>query len=238
MKHAAKTLLAVMLTSTTPALAQDEAAEEVEAEIEIINGIPVNPELKKMIESSQEKLSVQELIEMANKVAQQQAEDEAAKAAAADQGWLNNDPLGHLEEQMDDLVQDIHESDTSDQTQAQGEEVVRKMDTLIAMLEKASSACSSCSGSGQGKAQANANKPAKDSTLSAGPGGSGELGASGEGNNRFEDLDPAQRDAILRANEENKGLPAEYDALLAEYYQRLAAERALTAEESEADDDE
>lgn len=236
MKHATKTLLALMLISTTPALAQDEAAEQVETEIEIINGIPVNPELKKMIESSQEKLTVQELIEMANKVAQQQAEEEAAKAAVADQGWLNDDPLGHLEEQMDDLVRDIHESDTSEQTQAQGEEVVRKMDMLIAMLEKASSACSSCSGSGQG--QANGNKPAQDSTLAAGPGGSGELGASGEGSNRFEDLDPAQRDAILRANEENKGLPAEYDALLAEYYQRLAAERALTADESEAGDDE
>ena len=68
--------------------------------------------------------------------------------------------------------------------------------------------------------------------LDAEPNGNG-----GQGNNRFEDLDPAQRDAILRANEENQGVPAEFDALLAEYYQRLAAERALTAEEQDAGDE-
>ncbi|MFK7788432.1 MAG: hypothetical protein AB8C95_02920, partial [Phycisphaeraceae bacterium] len=139
-------------------------------------------------------------------------------------------------------VSNIDESDTDDQTQAQGEELVRKMDSLIAMLEKASSACSSCAGNGPGQGQKpgqgpGGNNPAEDSTLAAGPGGSGELGASGEGNNQFEDLDPAQRDAILRANEENQGIPAEFDALLAEYYQRLAAERALTAEEDEAGDE-
>lgn len=236
MKHATKTLLAALLISACPVFAQDG---ETEAEIEIINGIPVNPELKQMIMESEEKLSVQELIEMANKVMQQQEEEAAAAAAAADQQWMNGDPLGHLEEEMSELVHDIDESDTDEQTQAQGKEVVRKMDALIAMLEQASSACSSCSGNGpgQGQGKANGNKPAEDSTLAAGPGGSGELGASGEGNNRFEDLDPAQRDAILRANEENQGLPAEFDALLAEYYQRLAAERALTNEDDQAGDE-
>lgn len=240
MKHATKALLAALLIGTCPVFAQDATSEE-ETDIEIINGVPVNPELKKMIMESEDKLSVQELIEMSNKVMQQQADDAAAKAAANDQEWMNDDPLGTLEEEMHELVQDIDESDTDKQTQAQGEEVVRKMDTLIAMLEKASSACSSCAGNGPGQGQkpgqANGNNPAQDSTLAAGPGGSGDLNAAGEGNNRFEDLDPAQRDAILRANEENKGLPAEFDALLAEYYQRLAAERALTSEDDEAGDE-
>ena len=240
MKHATKALLAALLISTMPVFAQDADSEE-ETDIEIINGVPVNPELKKMIMESEDKLSVQELIEMSNKVMQQQADDAAAKAAANDQEWMNDDPLGTLEEEMHELVQDIDESDTDKQTQAQGEEVVRKMDSLIAMLEKASSACSSCAGGGQGQkpgnGPANGSQPAQDSTLAAGPGGSGDLNAAGEGNNRFEDLDPAQRDAILRANEENKGLPAEFDALLAEYYQRLAAERALTSEEDEAGDE-
>lgn len=238
MKHATKTLLAALLIGAFPVFA-DDAQPEAETEIEIINGIPVNPELKKMIMESEEKLSVQELIEMANKAVQEQEDQAAAAKAAADKDWLNGDPLGHLEEEMHELVRDIDESDTDQQTQAQGREVVRKMDALIAMLEKASSACSSCAGNGQGQGQgqgpANGNSPADDSTLAAGPGGSGELGASGEGNNQFEDLDPAQREAILRANEENQGLPAEFDALLAEYYQRLAAERALTAEDDEAD---
>jgi hypothetical protein len=240
MKHATKTLLAALLISACPVFAQDDAVDsEAETDIEIINGVPVNPELKQMIMDSEDKLSVQELIEMSNKVMQDQKDEAAAAAAAADQAWLKEDPFGHLEEEMYDLVQDIDESDTDEATQAQGEEVVRKMDTLIAMLEQASSACSSCSGNGPGgqkPGQANGNNPAQDSTLSPGPGGSGELGASGEGNNRFEDLDPAQRDAILRANEENQGVPAEFDALLAEYYQRLAAERALTAEDEAAGD--
>ncbi|MEO0476256.1 MAG: hypothetical protein AAF085_09870 [Planctomycetota bacterium] len=239
MKHATKTLLAALLIAACPVMAQDEAAE-AETEIEIINGVPVNPELKKMIMESEDKLSVQELLDMTSKVMQEQADEEAAAAAAADQEWMQDDPLGVLEEDMYDLVQSIDESDTAEQTQADGDEVVRKMDTLIAMLEKASSACSSCAGGGsgskpgQGQGPANGNNPANDSTLAAGPGGSGELGASGEGINRFEDLDPAQRDAILRANEENQGVPAEFDALLAEYYARLAAERALTAEDEEA----
>ena len=236
MKHATKTLLAALLIGAVPAYAQDTA--EAEPEIEIINGIPVNPELKKLIMESDGKLSPQELIELTSKVLQEQADEADAAAAAADQEWLQNDPLGTLEGEMSELVGSIDESDTDEQTQAQGDEVVRKMDALIAMLEKACSACSSCagggSGQGQGQSQANGNNPAEDSTLAPGPGGSGELGASGEGINRFEDLDPAQRDAILRANEENQGVPAEFDALLAEYYQRLAAERALTAEDEEA----
>lgn len=233
MKHATKTLLAALLIGAIPVYAQDAA--EAEPEIEIINGIPVNPELKKLIMESDGELSPQELIELTSKVLQEQADEAEAAAAAADQAWLQNDPLGTLEGEMSELVGNIDESDTDEQTQAQGDEVVRKMDALIAMLEQACSACSSCAGGGSqpGNGPANGNQPAQDSTLAAGPGGSGELGASGEGINRFEDLDPAQRDAILRANEENQGVPAEFDALLAEYYQRLAAERALTTTEDD-----
>ena len=243
MKHITKSLLAALLITACPVVAQEGvgAAETEESEIEIINGIPVNPELKKLIMASEEQLSVQEIIEMANKVMQEQEDAVAAAAAQADEEWMQNDPLGHLEEEMSDLVGDIDESDTAEQTQAQGEDLVRKMDRLIAVVEQASSASGSGTGSGQGQNQgpgpANGGKPAEDSTLAQGPGGSGDLGASGEGNNRFEDLDPAQREAILRANEENQGIPAEFDALLAEYYQRLAAERALTAEEDEAGDE-
>lgn len=247
MKHTTKTLLACLLLTAMPVFAEDDAGQpeaEVETEIEIINGVPVNPELKQMILDSEKPMTVQELMDATSKVMREQADEAAAAAAQADQEWLQGDPLGHLEEEMAKLVRDIGESDTDEQTQANGEEVVRKMDSLIAMLEEAASAASSAAGGGpgqgpgQGQGPANGNNPAEDSTLAAGPGGSGELGASGEGNNRFEDLDPAQRDAILRANEENQGIPAEFDALLAEYYQRLAAERALTAESDDAPGDE
>lgn len=221
-----------------PAATADELPEEAETDIEIINGVPVNPQLKAKLLEQEEALSLQELIELSHEVLNKQkqalAEQEQAKA---DDGWMDKDPLGHLEGEMDDLVQDIESSKTDDSTQAQGKDVVRKMDTLIALLEKAASACSSCSGSGQGQGQgqgpANGNKPADESTLAAGPGGSGELNAAGSGNNRFENLDPEQRDAILRATGDLDGFPPEFEALLAEYYQRLAAEEALDAAEDE-----
>ncbi|MFK7788061.1 MAG: hypothetical protein AB8C95_01040, partial [Phycisphaeraceae bacterium] len=73
MKHATKTLLAALLITACPVFAQEDAGvAEAETEIEIINGVPVNPELKKMIMESEKQLSVQELIEMANKVMQEQ----------------------------------------------------------------------------------------------------------------------------------------------------------------------
>jgi len=219
-----------------PAAAEADASaldEAGETDIQIINGVPVNPELKAKLMESDKPLSVQEMMELSEKVLQDQ-KDQLEEQKQDDKSWMQGDPLGHLEGEMHGLVQDIDGSDTSEQTQARGEDVVRKMDTLIAMLEKASSACSAAGGggqgSGQGQNQANGNNAAKDSTLAAGPGGSGDLSAAGEGNNRFEDLDPAQREAILRAQQEAQGVPAEFDALLAEYYQRLASEEALETE--------
>jgi|GEM_PF-2362480 len=234
MKYTPALLIALGLCVTGPALAEDSAAlpSESETDIEVINGIPVNPELKARIMESETPLSVQELIELSNKVLseQQQALADQNKEQE-DQNWMQEDPLGHLEGRMKELVLDIDGSETAKPTQERGEEVVRKMDALIALLEKASSASSSAAGGGgQGNGQngqANGNNPANDSTLAAGPGGSGELNAAGNGNNRFEDLDPAQREAILRAQNENQGLPGDYDALLAEYFQRLASEQAL-----------
>lgn len=240
MKLSTTTLLAAALFVTGPALAQAAApVEEAETDIEIINGIPVNPELKAKIMESEEALSVQELIDLSNKVLDEQKKELQEQQKLEDRSWMGEDPLGHLEGEMHDLVQDIDGSDTADLTQAQGQDVVRKMDTLIALMEQASSACSSCAGGGSGPGQgpANGNNPAQDSTLAAGPGGSGDLTDKGTGNNRFEDLDPEQRDAILRAQENERGFPAEYDALLSEYFRRLASEEALSTTPDEEDSD-
>ena len=226
----------------TPAENAAALGKEAQTDIEIINGIPVDPKLKAELMKAEQSLTVQELLDLSQKTLDdQQAQlDEQKKM---DKSWMGNDPLGHLEGEMLGLVKDIDRSDTADSTQARGEDVVRKMDVLIAMLEKAASAASAAGGGGQGQGQgqgpANGNKPAEDSTLAAGPGGSGELNAAGTGNNRFEDLDPAQRDAILRAKQEQQGLPPEYSALLSEYYQRLANEKALeTGDNEDAADDE
>lgn len=222
--------------AATEAETETDAAalgEEGETDIQIINGVPVNPELKAKLMESDKPLSVQEMMELSEKVLQDQ-QDQLEAQNRDDKSWMQGDPLGHLEGEMQSLVQDIDGSDTAEQTQARGEDVVRKMDTLIAMLEEASSAASAAAGggqgSGQGQGQANGNNAAQDSDLAQGPGGSGDLDAAGEGNNRFEDLDPAQREAILRAQQEAQGVPAEFDALLSEYYQRLASEEALDTE--------
>ncbi|MFN3167724.1 MAG: hypothetical protein ACE37H_11745 [Phycisphaeraceae bacterium] len=212
--------------------------EEAATDIEIINGVPVNPELKARIMESEDARTVGELLDLTHEVLKQQQAQLAEQQKQDDSAWMGQDPLGHLEGEMSDLVGDIDQSRTGEDTQAQGKEVVRKMDVLIAMMEKACSACSSCSGggSGQGQNQANGNNPADQSTLAQGPGGSGELNAAGTGNNQFGDLDPEQRDAILRAQENQQGFPAEYDALLAEYYARLASERALESEDAAGDE--
>lgn len=246
MKYLTARLLAVGLLSTplvayaeqdapaapAPAAAAETLGEDAETDIQIINGIPVNPELKAKLMEATEPPSVQEIMQLSEKVLTDQ-QKQLKDQQLSDKSWMGQDPLGHLEGEMGTLVQDIDGSDTSEQTQARGEDVVRKMDTLIAMLEEASSACAACSGGGSGPGQgpANGNGPANDSTLAQGPGGSGDLSARAEGNNRFEDLDPAQREAILRAQEEAQGVPAEFDALLAEYFQRLASEEALDAPE-------
>lgn len=237
-------LLAFGVLSTTPAIGQAEGVttlgEEAQTDIEVINGVPVDPALKAKLMEADEALSVKELLDLSQKTLSEQ-QDRLDEQRLADDSWMQGDPLGHLEEQMHGLVKDIDRSDTSDPTQARGEDVVRKMDTLIAMLEKAASAASAAGGGagqgqGQGQGRANGNRPADDSTLAAGPGGSGELNAAGEGNNRFEDLDPEQREAILRAQQEQQGLPPEYSALLSEYYQRLASEKALETGDTENPD--
>lgn len=257
MNKSIASLLAAAVFAAGPVFAEPEVAaieapdapattplgEEAETDIEIINGIPVNPELKAKIMELQKQgktLSVQELIELSHKVLSEQQEQlEEQKKSQQDDSWMKSDPLGHLEGEMSDLVGDIDQSKTGDDTQAQGEDVVRKMDALIAMMEKACSACSSCAGGGSGPGNgnmANGNNPANDSTLAAGPGGSGDLNAAGNGNNQFGDLDPEQREAILRAQKNQEGFPAEYDALLAEYYARLAAEQALDSPEDDGEE--
>ena len=255
--HSTASLLAVTCLVAGPAMAQTqvpvqpapqpqaiEAAapaaplgDEAETDIEIINGIPVNPELKARIMESEDARSVNDLIDLTNQVLRDQQEQLAEQERQSDTSWMGEDPLGHLEGEMSQLVGQIGQSQTGEGTQAQGKDVVRKMDTLIAMMEKACSACSSCAG-GQGQKPGNkpGNKPAQDSTLAQGPGGIGDLSATAEGNNTFGELDPQQRDAILRAQSDQQGFGSEYDELLAEYYARLAAEQALDAPEP-ADND-
>ncbi|MEM9019770.1 MAG: hypothetical protein AAGC44_04335 [Planctomycetota bacterium] len=126
---------------------------------------------------------------------------------------------------MGQIANKIDGSNTGDLTQAQGQEVVDKLDTLIALMEKACSACSSCSSSGSGSRpgnMANGGQPASDSTLAQGPGGSGELRGDPSGNADLDSLSDAERDEILRSG--TQSFPEGYETLLAEYHARLAEE--------------
>ena len=228
MKIATSSLIASLLLAG-PVLADNGTAiaPNNPEEIAVVNGVPVNPELRERIMQSPEKRTVQELIDLSNQVIDLQQQDLAA-ATAAQQGedaWMNN-PFNHLEGEMGEIVQRIDASDTGDSTQERGVEVVEKLDTLIALMEQACSACQSCSSGGgsQPGNMANGGQPANDSTLAQGPGGSGDLRGDGDGNADIDSLTDAQRDEILLSGQD--GFPEGYEALLAEYYARLATEAA------------
>lgn len=244
MKYANATLIAALLM-TGPALAQAEQplGEEAETDLQIINGVPVNPQLLEEIMDTDEPRSVQELLDLSNRVFDEQ-QNELAEQRLGDRDWMQGgDPLGHLEGEMHELVLELDEGDTGERTQAQGQEVVDKLSTMIAMLDEICNSCqSACNGSGQGQGTrpgsgngpANGGAPANDSTLSSGPGGSGDLSGNGEGNHLLSDLTPEQREAMLRARQGQEGFSPEIDALLDPYYQRLASEQALEAGGSDA----
>lgn len=219
MKFATAALLTAAALLISPAL-----GEETE-ELAVINGVPVNPELRERILASEEKLSIAELIDLSREVLTPEQQDDSALAAAqqGDDAWMNN-PFQHLEGEMGTIANNIDGSDTGETTQQKGEDVVNKLDTLIALMEQASSACSSCSSAGgsQPGNMANGGQPAPDSTLAQGPGGSGDLRGDPAGNGDLDSLSDAERDDILRAGAD--GFPEGYQALLAEYYARLAEE--------------
>lgn len=221
MKYATAALL------TAAALLAGPVFADGSEEIAVVNGVPVNPELRERILDSEEQRSIGELIDLSRQIIDLQELDLAAATAAQQGGdaWMNN-PFGHLEGEMGDIATKIDGSDTGDSTQEQGQEVVNKLDTLIALMEQACSACSSCSSGGgtQPGNMANGGQPAQDSTLAQGPGGSGDLRGDENGNADIDSLSDAEREEILRSGAE--GFPEGYEALLAEYYAALAEEAA------------
>lgn len=225
-----------------PGAPDKKLGKEAETDIMVdpLTGLPVNQDLAKKIMESKEARSVNDLLELSHKVLNDQKEKLAKDRIKQDMAWMKQDPFGHLEGEMSEQVSRIDESDTDKTTQQRGEDIVRKMDGLIAMMEKACSACSACAGGAPGNQpgkMANGKSPAKESNLTPGQKGDGALSATGSGNNKYKDLDPKQREAILRAKEDQKGLPKEFEKMLDEYYRRLASDDSLTSDEPEASGD-
>lgn len=130
-------LLAAVALSVSPALAQDgqPLADEAATDIEVVNGVPVNPELRELLSQSEEKRTMEELIAASNELLAQQQAQLDAQALEADKEWLN-DPFNHLESEMLDLVHHFDDGRTDQAVQDDGERIVAQMGQLIALLEE------------------------------------------------------------------------------------------------------
>jgi hypothetical protein len=134
-------LIAALALSCAPAWAQDAdppLAEEAATDIQVVDGVPVNPELRELLSQNPGKRSLDELIAASNELIQRQQQELAEQQEQADAEWMN-DPFNHLEGEMDQLAMHFEDGRTDAPVQAQGEEVVQKLDQLIALIEEMSS---------------------------------------------------------------------------------------------------
>jgi len=130
-------LLAAMTFAVSPALAQDgqPLADEAATDIEVVNGVPVNPELRELLSQSDEKRTMEELIAASNDLLAQQQAQLTEQALEADKEWLD-DPFNHLESEMTDLVNHFEDGQTDQAVQDDGEKLVAQMGQLITLLEE------------------------------------------------------------------------------------------------------
>jgi hypothetical protein len=128
------------------------------------------------------------------------------------------DPLGGVIADMQVAGGRLAKKLTDKPTQLKQKEAVEKLDALIKLLEERR---------GQQGSQVNPNpeKPAEESTIRTGPGGSGPLHAARRNGNAWGQLPAHKREQILQSMTE--GFPAHYQPILERYFQRLAEERPV-----------
>lgn len=146
--------------------------------------------------------------------------------AAAAQELPEYDPLADIADHMHAAAGLLSRLTTGQPTQDTQKEVVRKLDVLIEELEK------QAENSRGGSASANPSRPLADSTIKAGPGGSGDLHAPRKDGKQWGELPPHERDRILQSMTD--GFPPHYQKILERYYRRLADEKPVG--ESAADE--
>lgn len=147
-------------------------------------------------------------------------------AGAASAQELGDDPLGEIAADMDRVVITLTGAHTGKPTQAAQQQIVGKLDALIARLEEQAAASGNASGS-------NPNVPLSDSRVIGGPGGIGDLHAARKDGKQWGELPPHQRDKIVQSLTE--GFPAHYQKILERYYKRLAEERPAASADAEPD---
>jgi hypothetical protein len=132
------------------------------------------------------------------------------------QDWLN-DPFRHLQSDMAEVVSDFAEQETHTPAVVTQPKIVSRMDVLIRILEK------QCKGGGGG----GGNRPLARSILAKGPGGLGNLNAPRNSRRKWAELTAKERERMLQSQTE--GFPAGYEAILSEYFRRLATEDSVRA---------
>jgi hypothetical protein len=131
-------------------------------------------------------------------------------------------PLDDIAAEMGLVVAELGKLSTGEDTQETQKDVVRKLDVLIAELDKQ---CQACKG---GASSGNPTNPLRDSMIVGGPGGIGKLHAPEQTGRSWGQLPPHERDRILQSMSE--GFPPHYQAVLERYYIRLAEEQPATKE--------
>ncbi len=105
---------------------------------------------------------------------------------------------------------------TDKPTQQKEKEAIDKLGALIKLLEERR-------GQNGGQSSANPDKPAEDSIIKAGPGGSGPLHDANRRGRSWGQLPAHKRQQILQSMTE--GFPPHYQKILERYYLRLAEEK-------------
>lgn len=126
------------------------------------------------------------------------------------------DPLGGVIVDMQVAGGRLSKLLTDKPTRQKQRDAVDKLDALILLLEKRRQ-------QGGGQVNANPDKPAEDSIIRTGPGGSGPLHDANRNGRGWGQLPAHKREQILQSM--NEGFPPHYQQLLERYYRRLAEEK-------------
>ena len=126
------------------------------------------------------------------------------------------DPLGGVIVDMQVAGGRLSKLLTDKPTRQKQHDAVDKLDALIRLLEQRRQ-------QGGGQVNANPDKPAEDSIIRVGPGGSGPLHDANRNGRGWGQLPAHKREQILQSM--NEGFPPHYQQLLERYYRRLAEEK-------------
>ena len=128
-----------------------------------------------------------------------------------------SDPFSFLESDMQSAVVDLKDGRTHPPAEVTQPRILSHLDVFIAELEKRNM------GAGNGGGP----DPASMSTLKPGPGGRGEMRAPANDGRDWAELTPKEREKILQSRTD--GFPSGFDAVLADYFRRVARGQESTA---------